>query len=103
MLFSGEESLKKCNVLSGGEKVRCMFAKLMLECPNVLVLEDPTNHLDLESITALNEGMINYKGNILFSSHDAELLQTVANRIISIKPDGSYEDRSETYEEFIER
>ena len=80
-----------------------MFAKLMLECPNILVLEDPTNHLDLESITALNEGMINYKGNILFSSHDAELLQTVANRIIAIKPDGSYEDRSESYEEFIER
>lgn len=103
MLFSGEESLKKCNVLSGGEKVRCMFAKLMLECPNILVLEDPTNHLDLESITALNEGMINYKGNILFSSHDAELLQTVANRIIAIKPNGSCEDRSESYEEFIER
>ncbi len=103
MLFSGEESLKKCNVLSGGEKVRCMLAKLMLECPNILVLEDPTNHLDLESITALNEGMINYKGNILFSSHDAELLQTVANRIIAIKPNGSYEDRSESYEEFIER
>ena len=103
MLFSGEESLKKCNVLSGGEKVRCMFAKLMLEAPNVLVLEDPTNHLDLESITALNEGMTNYKGNILFSSHDAELLQTVSNRIIAIKPDGSYEDRLETYEDFIER
>ncbi len=103
MLFSGEESLKKCNVLSGGEKVRCMFAKLMLEGPNILVLEDPTNHLDLESITALNEGMVNYKGNILFSSHDAELLQTVANRIIAIKPDGSFEDRSESYEDFLER
>ena len=103
MLFSGEESLKKCNVLSGGEKVRCMFAKLMLECPNILVLEDPTNHLDLESITALNEGMINYKGNILFSSHDAELLETVANRIIAFNKDGSITDRMSTYEEFLER
>ncbi len=101
MLFSGEESLKKCNVLSGGEKVRCNFAKLMLESPNILVLEDPTNHLDLESITALNEGMTNYKGNILFSSHDAELLQTVANRIISFNLDGTYVDKMTTYEEFI--
>ena len=73
----------------------------MLESPNILVLEDPTNHLDLESITALNEGMINYKGNILFSSHDAELLQTVANRIISFNLDGTYEDKLSTYEEFI--
>ena len=103
MLFSGEESLKKCNVLSGGEKVRCMFAKLMLEAPNILVLENPTNHLDLESITALNEGMINYKGNILFSSHDAELLETVANRIISFNKDGSITDRMTTYEEFLEK
>ena len=101
MLFSGEESLKKCNVLSGGEKVRCMFAKLMLESPNILMLEDPTNHLDLESITALNEGMTNYKGNILFSSHDAELLQTVGNRIIAFNKDGSITDRMTTYEEFL--
>ena len=101
MLFSGEESLKKCNVLSGGEKVRCNFAKLMLEAPNILVLEDPTNHLDLESITALNEGMTNYKGNILFSSHDAELLQTVANRIIAFDKDGGYVDKMTTYEEYI--
>ena len=102
MLFSGEESFKKCNVLSGGEKVRCMFAKLMLESPNILMLEDPTNHLDLESITALNEGMTNYKGNILFSSHDAELLETVANRIIMFKPDGRIIDKMSTYEEFLE-
>lgn len=102
MLFSGEESLKKCNVLSGGEKVRCMLSKLMLECPNVLVLEDPTNHLDLESITALNEGMTNYKGNILFSSHDAELLETVANRIIMFKNDGTIIQKETTYEEFLE-
>ncbi|MDE5715196.1 MAG: ATP-binding cassette domain-containing protein, partial [Anaeroplasmataceae bacterium] len=102
MLFSGEESLKKCNVLSGGEKVRCMFAKLMLESPNVLVLEDPTNHLDLESITALNEGMTSYKGNILFSSHDAELLETVANRIISFEKDGTIIDKMISYEEFLD-
>ena len=102
MLFSGEESLKKCNVLSGGEKVRCMLSKLMLECPNILVLEDPTNHIDLESITALNEGMTNYKGNILFSSHDAELLQTVANRIIKFNNDGTIIDKMTTYEEFLE-
>lgn len=102
MLFSGEESLKKCRVLSGGEKVRCLFAKLMLECPNILVLEDPTNHLDLESITALNEGMKAYKGNILFSSHDAELLQTVANRIIVFKKDGTIVDKQMSYEEYLD-
>ncbi len=101
MLFSGEESLKKANVLSGGEKVRCILAKLMLEGANVLVFEDPTNHLDLESITALNEGMINFKGNILFSSHDAELLQTVANRIISFNADGTISDKLQSYEEFV--
>lgn len=103
MLFSGEESLKKCNVLSGGEKVRCMFAKIMLEAPNILLFEDPTNHLDLESITALNEGMSNFKGNILFSSHDAELLQTVANRIIAFRKDGTITDRMTSYEEFIDK
>ena len=101
MLFSGDEAMKKCNVLSGGEKVRCLFAKIMLEAPNILMFEDPTNHLDLESITALNEGMSNFKGNILFSSHDAELLQTVANRIISFNADGTITDRLTTYEEFL--
>jgi ATPase subunit of ABC transporter with duplicated ATPase domains len=78
-----------------------MLAKLMLEGANVLVLEDPTNHLDLESITALNEGMTAFKGNILFSSHDAELLQTVANRIISFNLDGTITDKLSTYEEFV--
>ena len=102
MLFSGEESQKKCNVLSGGEKVRCLFAKLMLEAPNILMLEDPTNHLDLESITALNEGMIQYKGNILFSSHDAELLEMVANRIIAFDKEGKIIDKMTTYEAFLE-
>ena len=103
MLFSGEESLKKANVLSGGEKIRCNLAKLMLEGPNVLLLEDPANHLDLESITALNNGLIQYKGNILFSSHDAELLQTVANRIIAFTKDGKIIDKYKTYEEFFRR
>lgn len=101
MLFSGEESLKKANVLSGGEKIRCNLAKLMLEGPNVLLLEDPTNHLDLESITALNNGLTAYKGNIIFSSHDAELLETVANRIIAFTSDGKIIDKYTTYEEFI--
>ncbi len=101
MLFSGEESLKKCNVLSGGEKVRCLFAKMMLEGGNILMFEDPTNHLDLESITALNEGMTNFKGNILFSSHDAELLETVANRIISFEAD-KIVDKMTTYEDYID-
>ena len=101
MLFSGEESLKKANVLSGGEKIRCNLAKMMLEGPNVLLLEDPTNHLDLESITALNNGLTAFKGNIIFSSHDAELLETVANRIIYFAKDGTIIDKYQTYEEFI--
>lgn len=101
MLFSGEESMKKSTVLSGGEKVRCILAKMMLESGNVLIMEDPTNHLDLESITALNEGMTSFKGNILFSSHDAELLETVANRIISFEGNG-IKDKMITYEEYLD-
>ena len=84
MLFSGEEALKKSNVLSGGEKVRCMLSKMMLSHGNVLLLDGPTNHLDLESITAVNDGMIRFKGTILFSSHDHEFIQTVATRILEI-------------------
>lgn len=101
MLFSGEESMKKSTVLSGGEKVRCILAKMMLESGNVLIMEDPTNHLDLESITALNEGMTSFKGNYLFSSHDAELLETVANRIISFEGNG-IKDKMTTYEEYLD-
>ena len=101
MLFSGEESMKKSTVLSGGEKVRCILAKMMLESGNVLIMEDPTNHLDLESIIALNEGMTSFKGNILFSSHDAELLETVANRIISFEGNG-IKDKMTTYEEYFD-
>ncbi|PYG86941.1 ATPase subunit of ABC transporter with duplicated ATPase domains [Ruminiclostridium sufflavum DSM 19573] len=101
MLFSGEEALKKASVLSGGEKVRCMLSKMMLSGANVLILDEPTNHLDLESITALNNGLINYKGTILFTSHDHEFVQTVANRIIEITPKGVI-DRQMTYDEYLE-
>lgn len=101
MLFSGDEAKKSANVLSGGEKVRCMFSKMMLSGANVLIFDDPTNHLDLESITALNKGMENFKGTILFTSHDHQLLQTVANRIIEITPSGLI-DRQITYDEYLE-
>ncbi len=101
MLFSGEEALKKVNVLSGGEKVRCMFAKMMLSGANVLIFDEPTNHLDLESITALNNALINFKGVILFTSHDHQFVQTVANRIIEITPNGIIDKRM-TYDEYLE-
>lgn len=102
MLFSGEEALKKVNVLSGGEKVRCMMSKLMLSKGNILILDEPTNHLDIESITSLNEGMKNYKGAILFASHDHELISTIANRIIEFKEDGSIIDKRMNYDEYLE-
>lgn len=89
MLFSGDESLKPVNVLSGGEKVRCMLSKLMLEQPNVLILDEPTNHLDLESITALNDALIDFRGVALFTSHDHEFVQTVANRVVELTPKGA--------------
>lgn len=101
MLFSGEEALKKAKVLSGGEKVRCMLCKMMMSGANVLVLDEPTAHLDLESITALNEGLKDYKGTALFDSHDHQFVQTIANRIIEILPNGII-DRRETFDEFIE-
>lgn len=102
MLFSGEEALKQAKVLSGGEKVRCMLSRMMLSNSNVLILDQPTNHLDLESITSVNNGLINFKSNILFTSHDHQFIQTIANRIIEIKPEG-FIDRSMTYEEYIEK
>ena len=102
MLFSNEAVFKPVNVLSGGEKVRCMFSRMMMFGSNMLIIDQPTDHLDLESITAVNQGMSNFKGNILFSSHDYEILNTVANRIIEILPDGSYIDRPGTYEEYLE-
>lgn len=101
MLFSGEEGLKKAKVISGGEKMRCMFAKMMLTSGNLLIFDEPTNHLDLESITALNKGLINYKGNLLLTSHDQELMQTVCNRIIKIT-DTKVFDKPITYDEFID-
>ena len=101
MLFSGEDVFKKVNVLSGGEKARCMLSKMMLEEPNFLILDEPTNHLDLESITSLNKGLVNFKGELLFTSRDYELNSTVANRVIEIKDDGTIIDRSIPYEEYL--
>lgn len=101
MLFSGEEASKEANVLSGGEKVRCMLSKMMLNNANVLILDQPTNHLDLESITAVNNGLRDYKSNILFASHDHQFIQTVANRIIELTDDGLI-DKEMSYDEYLE-
>ena len=101
MLFSGEEALKSANVLSGGEKVRCMLAKMMLSASNFLLLEEPTNHLDLESITAVNDGLTNFVGTIFLTSHDHQFIQTIANRIIEITPNGIM-DRVMPYDEYLE-
>lgn len=100
MIFSGEEALKKSNVLSGGEKVRCMLSRMMMKRANILLLDEPTNHLDLESIQALNNSLINFKGTVLFTSHDHEFSQTVANRIIELTPNGII-DRYTTFDEYI--
>ncbi|HIA35251.1 MAG TPA: ATP-binding cassette domain-containing protein, partial [Flavobacteriales bacterium] len=100
MLFSGEESLKSCNVLSGGERVRCMISRMMLVGANFLILDEPTNHLDLESITTINKSLINFPGTALFTSHDHEFTQTVANRIIEIGPNG-FIDKVNTYDEYL--
>ena len=102
MLFSGEEALKEASVLSGGEKVRCMLSRMMLSNANVLMLDQPTNHLDLESITAVNNGLKDFKSVVLFASHDHEFVQTIANRIFDIKEDGSLVDRVMTYDEYLE-
>ena len=101
MLFSGDESLKSAKVLSGGEKVRCVLSKMMLSGANFLIFDEPTNHLDMESITSVNEGMKKFTGNILFTSHDHELTQTVANRVIDIKQNGQIVDREVTYNEYL--
>lgn len=102
MLFSGDDVFKKVGVLSGGEKARCMLSKMMLEGPNFLILDEPTNHLDLESITSLNKGLINFQGEVLFTSRDYELNNTVTNRVIEILDDGKIIDRSIPYEEYLE-
>src|SRR5699024_3232692 len=101
MLFSGEEVMKQISVLSGGEEVRCMLSKLTLSKGNVLVMDDPTNHLDLVSITSLNDGLIAFKGALLFSSHDHQFIQTIANRIIEVSPHGVVDRPETTYDDFL--
>jgi ATPase subunit of ABC transporter with duplicated ATPase domains len=100
MLFKEEDVLKHVNVLSGGEKMRCMIARMQLKNANCLILDTPTNHLDLESIQAFNNNLINFKGNILFASHDHEFINTVADRIIELTPKGTI-DKLTTYDEYI--
>ncbi len=102
MLFSGDDVLKPVKVLSGGEKVRCMLSRMMMFGANVLLLDQPTNHLDLESITAVNDGLIDFKGNVLFSSYDHQFIQTVANRVIEFKPDGTILDKTMCYDDYLE-
>ena len=101
MLFSGEEVLKSASVLSGGEKVRCMLSRMMINNSNVLVMDDPTNHLDLESITALNEGLIRFTGAMLFSSHDHQFISTISNRVIELTPKGVV-DKMMDFDEYLE-
>jgi ATPase subunit of ABC transporter with duplicated ATPase domains len=100
MLFTGEESLKKCSVLSGGEKVRCMVSRMMLQNPNLLVMDEPTNHLDLESITAFNNAIVEYNGTVLMSSYDHAFVQSSANRIVEFTPNGTI-DRRMPYEDYL--
>ena len=100
MIFSGEAALKQSNVLSGGEKVRCMLSKMMMSRSNVLMLDEPTNHLDLESITAFNNSLKNFKGNVLLTTHDHAFAQTVGNRIIELTPNGVI-DRYLTFDEYM--
>ncbi len=102
MLFSGDEALKDCTVLSGGEKVRCMLSKIMLEAGNVLILDEPTSHLDLEAISALNDGLIDFSGVLLFNSHDHQFVDTIANRIIEFAPHGKVIDRMMSLEEYLQ-
>ena len=102
MLFPGEDGIKRVRVLSGGEKVRCMLSKLMISGANVLMLDEPTDHLDMESITALNNGLIKFPGVVLFASRDHQVVQTTANRIIEFLPDGTFIDKVSTYDEYLE-
>lgn len=102
MLFSGDDVYKKVSVLSGGEKVRCMLSRMMMKEANVIMLDQPTNHLDLESITAVNNGVADFKGTVLFSSHDHQFIQTIATRIIEVKPDGKIIDKPMTFDEYLE-
>ena len=101
MIFSGEEALKKCNVLSGGEKVRCMISRMMMKKANVLMLNEPTNHLDLESITTFNNSLKKYKGTVLLTTHDHQFAQTLANRIVELTPKGVI-DRYMNFDEYMQ-
>ena len=101
MLFPGEDGVKRVRVLSGGEKVRCLLSKMMISGANILILDEPTNHLDMESITALNNGLIKFPGVILFTSHDHQFVQTTANRIMEILPNGKLVDKITTYDEYL--
>ena len=101
MLFAGDDGVKKVKVLSGGEKVRCLLSKMMISGANVLILDEPTNHLDMESITALNNGLIKFPGAIMFASHDHQIVQTTANRIMEIMPGGALIDKITTYDEYL--
>ena len=101
MLFPGEDGVKKINILSGGEKVRCLLSKMMISGANILILDEPTNHLDMESITALNNGLIKFPGVILFASHDHQFVETTANRIMEFLPDGTMIDKVTTYDEYL--
>ena len=102
MLFSGDDVFKPVNVLSGGEKVRCMLSRMMLSGANVVLLDQPTNHLDMESIQAVNKGLMAFPGNVLLASHDHEMLQTTCNRVIEFQPDGTILDRPGTYDEYLD-
>ncbi|MCC8103470.1 MAG: ATP-binding cassette domain-containing protein, partial [Clostridiales bacterium] len=102
MLFAGDDGVKKMRVLSGGERVRCMLSKMMISGANILIFDEPTNHLDMESITALNNGMMKFPGVILFSSRDHQIVQTTANRIMEILPNGTLIDKITTYDEYLE-
>ena len=102
MLFAGEDGVKKVKVLSGGEKVRCLLSKMMISGANIIILDEPTNHLDMESITALNNGLIKFPGVILFASHDHQFVETTANRIMEILPNGTLIDKITTYDEYLE-
>ena len=102
MLFSGEDALKQAKVLSGGEKVRCMLSKMMLSGANVVLLDQPTNHLDMESIQAVNKGLEAFTGVVLLASHDHEMLTSTCNRVIAFQPDGTIVDRYGTYDDYLE-
>ena len=102
MLFAGEDGIKRVRILSGGEKVRCLLSRMMISGANVLILDEPTNHLDMEAITALNNGLTRFSGVLLFTSHDHQIVETTANRIMEFMPDGTLIDKVGTYDEYLD-